>query len=428
VAGLVSHLHSADWGRRLVGEPVCPDEERRESMLGSLRSNNYRWLWLGNMATQAGLRMQDVALGWLVLELTDSSLYLGLTSFAQSLPLLLSPLGGILVDRWDRRRLLVTTQIVAAVLIVILATFVQTRRVRIWHVLTLVSLSGGVFALYFTTRQATIPRLVDSHNLLNAYSLDYAAAYVMRIAGPALAGVLVGTMGPGGCFYLQGLGYVLAFLSFLRIEQQLRGSTSPAGNVLADLAEQWRYAVRNRTILDLIVLSFVMIPFGMSYTVLMPVFARDILGVGPSGLGLLIGASGVGAIAVTLRLASGRGIRRRGLLLLIGSACLGMALILFATSRQFITSWILLVVIGGTGAVFSTMNSVLLQDVTPDELRGRVAGLYVLVWGLTPLGSLWMGAVAELVGAPLVLGLGGGICLAFSIAWAVARPSLRQLD
>lgn len=410
-------------------EPCRLDKVRWGRPFASLRNDNYRWLWLGSVATWVGLRMQDVALGWLVLELTDSPFYLGLVDFARFLPLLFfPPLGGILADREDRRKLLLISVAAAAASTVALATFVQLGHIRAWHVLILVFLSGSVFSVYFTIRQSIIPNLVDKEDLLNALSLDFAGASVMRILGPSLAGVLISLVGAAHCFYLQAVGYLLALFMFLRLGLQCGGSMALGANVWQNFRQQWHYVRQNRTVFDLMVLSAVLIPFGMSYRVLMPVFARDVLAVGPSGLGMLIGASGVGAIVVTLSLATVRDFRHRGLMVLLGALSFGIVLILLSLSRQFLPSLFLLGVGEGMGAMYQTTNNVLLQTMVPDVLRGRITGMYILVWGLLPFGSLWMGTIADLVGAPLAIGFGGAVCALLSIGWGVMRPDLRRLN
>jgi len=412
-----------------VPEPCRPDKAHWGRPFASLRNDNYRWLWLGSVATWVGLRMQDVALGWLVLELTDSPFYLGLVDFARFLPLLFfPPLGGILADREDRRKLLLISVAAAAAITVALATFVRLGHIRAWHVLILVFLSGSVFSVYFTIRQSIIPNLVDREDLLNALSLDFAGASVMRILGPSLAGVLISLVGAAYCFYLQAVGYLLALFMFLRLGLQFSGSVVDRTNAWQNFRQQWCYIRQNRTVFDLMVLSAVLIPFGMSYRVLMPVFARDVLAVGPSGLGMLMGASGAGAIAVTLSLATVRDFRHRGLMVLLGALSFGIVLILLSLSRQFLPSLFLLGVGEGMGAMYQTTNNVLLQTMVPDVLRGRITGMYILVWGLLPFGSLWMGTIADLVGAPLAIGFGGAVCALFSIGWGVIRPDLRRLN
>jgi MFS family permease len=373
--------------------------------------------------------MQDVALGWLILELTDSPFYLGLADFARFLPLLFfPPLGGILADREDRRKLLLISVATAAAITVALATFVRLGHIRAWHVLILVFLLGSVFSIYFTIRQSIIPNLVDREDLLNALSLDFAGASIVRILGPSLAGVLISLVGAAYCFYLQVVGYLAALFMFLRLGPQFSGSVVDKTNAWQNFRQQWCYIRQNRTVFDLMVLSAVLIPFGMSYRVLMPVFARDVLAVGPSGLGMLMGASGAGAVASTLSLAMVRDFRHRGLMVLLGALLFGIALILFSLSRRFLPSLLLLGVGEGMGAMYQTTNNVLLQTMVPDALRGRITGMYILVWGLLPFGSLWMGTIADLVGAPLAIGFGGAVCALFSIGWGVIRPDLRRLN
>jgi MFS family permease len=370
-----------------------------------------------------------VALGWLVLELTDSPFYLGLLEFARYLPLLvIPPLGGILADRGNRRSLLLAAVAVGAIIITLLATFVQLGNIRVWHILLLVFLSGSGFALYFTIRQTLIAVLVDRRDLLNAFSLDFAGSSLIRILGPSVAGLLIAWSGIASSLYLQVASYATALLMFLRLRYPDSSAITVRSNAWQDIRDQWQYVRSNRAISDLMLLSAVLIPFGMSYRALLPAFARDVLTTGPAGLGMLVGASGVGAIVAGLALATGRNLRHRGAMVLLGAGLFGATLILFSLSRRFFLSLLLIGVGESMAGVYQTLYKVLLQDKIPDELRGRITGMYVLVWGLLPLGSLGMGAVADRLGAPLAVGLGGGICLLFSVVWGVYRSNLVQLN
>lgn len=410
-------------------EPVHPHDVGWRRLFASLRNASYRWLWLGSMAAWVGLRMQDVALGWLVLELTDSPFYLGLADFARYVPLLFFPaLAGILADRVDRRKMLLITVTSGAVTTATLASFAHLGHITIWHVLILIFLSGAGFSAYFTIRQALIATVVDRGDLLNAFSMDFAGASFVRVLGPSLAGFVISAVGVANCLYLEALGYVSALFLFARLRLRHSGMEAGSTNAWEDFKQQWRYVRQNKAVFDLMVLSAVLIPFGMSYRTLIPVFARDVLGTGARGLGVLIGASGVGAAAAALVLAAIRDARKRGLIVITGAALVGATLMLFATSRRFLLSLLLISVTEGVGTTYQTIYKVVIQDRIPDEFRGRITGMYLLVWGLLPLGSLLMGSAADWLGAPVAVGMGGGVCLVFALGWGFFRSELARLN
>ena len=288
-------------------------------------------------------------------------------------------------------------------------------------------LSGSGFSIYFTVRQSVIAAVIDKRNLLNAFSLDFAGGSFVRILGPALAGVLISVLGVASSLYLQVVSYTAALFMFgrLRLQKGERGSGS--ANAWQGFKEQWRYVRQNQVIFNLMVLSAVLIPFGMSYRTLMPAIARDVLTAGPAGLGMLVGASGVGAVVATLSLAGGHDLRHKGAIVLSAAGLFGVALILLSLSRRFVPSLLLIAVGESMAAVYQTLYKVLIQNETPDEFRGRITGMYILVWGLLPLGSLLMGTVADWVGAPVAVGLGGGICVLFAVVWGVLRSNLVRL-
>jgi len=380
------------------------------------------------MATFVGLRMHDVALGWLVLELTDSPFYLGLVDFARYLPLLFLPLlGGFLADTGDRRKILLVIVALGAAITVALAVSIQLGRVSIWLILILEFLAGSGFSIYFTVRQAMIAAVVDKRNLLNAFSLDFAGGSFVRILGPALAGMLISLVGVACSLFLEVVGYISALFMFgrLRLQKGDRGSGDAA--IWQGFKELWRYVRQDRGIFSLMVLSAVVIPFGMSYRTLMPAIARDVLASGPTGLGVLVGASGVGAVVAALGLAGGHNLKHKGPIVLAAAGLFGVALILLSLSRRFVPSLLLIAVGESMAAVYQTLYKVLIQDKTPDEFRGRITGMYILIWGLLPLGSLLMGTVADRVGAPVAVGLGGGICVLFTLVWGVPRSNLVRL-
>jgi len=411
-----------------VPEPFGPTEARWSGPFVSLRNVRYRQLWLGSMATFVGLRMHDVALGWLVLELTDSPFYLGLVDFARYLPLLFFPLlGGFLADTGDRRKIISVIVALGAIITAVLAVSIQLGRVSIGLILVLEFLAGCGFSIYFTVRQSVIAEVVEKRNLLNAFSLDFAGGSFVRILGPALAGMLIGLVGVASSLYLEVVSYVSAVFMFGRLRLQKGDRSSAGANIWQGFKQQWHFVRQNRDILNLMVLSAVVIPFAMSYRTLMPAIARDVLSTGPAGLGMLVGASGVGAVVAALALAGGHDLRHKGAIVLSAAGLFGVGLILLSLSRRFVPSLLLIAVGESMAAIYQTLYKVLIQDKTPDEFRGRMTGMYILIWGLLPLGSLLMGTVAERMGAAVAVGLGGTVCVLFTLAWGVGRSNLLEL-
>lgn len=402
-----------------------PTEARWSGPFASLQNVRYRQLWLGSMATFIGLRMHDVALGWLVLELTDSPFYLGLVDFARYLPLLFFPLlGGYLADTADRRRIIAFIVALGALITAVLAVSVQLGRANIWLILVLEFLAGCGFSIYFTVRQSVIGQVVEKRNLLNAFSLDFGGGSFVRILGPALAGMLISLVGVALSLYLEVVSYVSALFMFGRMRLHTGDRHSEETSIWQGFKEQWHYVRQNRDIFNLMVLSAVVIPFAMSYRTLMPAIARDVLSTGPAGLGLLVGASGAGAVVAALALAGRHDLRHKGAIVLSGAGLFGIALILLSLSRRFVPSLLLIAAGESMAAVYQTLYKVVIQEKTPDEFRGRMTGMYILIWGLLPLGSLLMGTIADWAGPPVAVGVGGAICVLFTFVWGVRRSSL----
>ena len=332
--------------------------------------------------------------------------------------------GGVLADRGDRRKILLVIEAFGAAITAVLAIAVQMDRASIWLVLVLAFLAGSGFSVYFTVRQSAIAEVVDKRNLLSAFSLDFAGGSIVRIVGPALAGMLISLLGIASSLFLQVASYVSALFVFGRLRLQKADSASDGASAWQGFREQWHFVRQNRVISNLMVLSVVLIPFGMSYRTLLPAIARDVLAAGPSGLGILTGASGVGAVVTALALAGGRDLRHKGAIVLSAAGLFGVVLILLSLSRGFVTSLLLITVADVMSTVYQTLYRVLMQNEIPDRYRGRITGMYVLVWGLLPFGSLLMGTVADQVGAPVAIALGGGTCVLFVVVWGALRSNL----
>jgi len=373
--------------------------------------------------------MQSIAQSWLVLDLTKSAFKLGLTSALGMLPVLfLSLPAGAIADRVDKRKLLIATQTGMMVLAFVLAALAALHVVQPWHIYILAALLGVCNAFDMPGRQSFVIEMVGRDDLLNAVALNSTAFNTARILGPAIAGLLLGTIGAAGCFFLNGVSFlaVIAGLALMNVKPPAR-SFSP-NSILEDMLAGLRYIGRNREILTIISIVGVFSVFGMPYAVLMPVFAKTVLHAGPGGYSILMSCTGIGAVIGAAALATFSDIRRRGRLVLASSIIFVVAIVLFATSRSLVWSSVLLVVVGFSMVNQAAMANTMLQILAPDDLRGRVMAVFgTMFLGLAPFGSLQAGLVAEKLGAPSALIIGSA-AMAITIASVlIFRPELREL-
>lgn len=397
----------------------------------ALSVRDYRLLFQGNAVTSVGYWMQHVALGWLVLELSNSPFYLGLAGFSRSIPMLvISPFGGVVADRMDRRAVLVGTQVAHFLLTALLALLVLINRASVWHVLVASALMGAATSVHVPARQALVPALVGRERLTNALAIYSMSLNASRIVGPSLAGVLLGVTGAGWCLALQSLGYAWAVANTMQIRQVTQrrdGLRSQAsGTVVQHLVEGFAYCYRSRPLLLQLVIAAVPAVFAYPYMQLLPAFARDVYHIGPGGLGLLFSAMGIGALAGSFAIAARRTVANKTLLTLLAAAAFGGFLCLFALAPGLPLALGLLAAAGAASSVYNTLNGTILQELTDDEFRGRVSSVYMVTWGLMPLGALPAGALAEVYGAPATVFLGGAICLLFSVVLLMMRQRLWQ--
>jgi MFS family permease len=400
----------------------------RWATFAALRSPNYRLYWCAMFASVLGLTTEFVALGWLVLALTNSPLSLGGVGLARALPnIVLSLVGGTLADRVNRRNLLVGTHAFIAALFFGLGALVTSGLVEVWHVYAFAIIQGSTRALESPMRQSLIANIVPREDIGSAVALGNVVWQLPRLIGPATAGVVIATAGVGSTFYLAGVCLVAATVFFGLMRIGHLPSTGRGQSFLGSMIEGLAFIRRSPLLKALIGLTFFDSVFGMSYSTLLPVFARDIIQAGSEGLGLLHTATAVGGlvgILLAVRLARGS---HRGWSLLAGSAAYGALIAAFALSTSLAPSLLLIALIGLTHEVYMTIiNTVLLLRV-PDEFRGRVMGVYGLAWSIVPLGGVFSGAVAEVAGAPAAVALGGLLVAGMSLAIATI-PLVRKLD
>ena len=401
---------------------------RLQLTFSSLKNRDYLFYWLGLLASSSGQQMQLVVRGWLVYELTDSPLALGFVSVSAGVPILIFSLyGGVIVDRVDKRKLLMITQCIIGGATLAVAILISIEAITLWHLMLAAVANGTVLALDLPCRQAIIPQLVEQPQIMNAVALGSGAMNLTRVVAPALGGVLVGVMGIDGVYYLIVAFYVVSTVVLFRVPPQKVPPRDSQTTVRSDLAEGLRFIRRSPVLLALLTMALVPIAFGMPYQLLMPVFAVDVLNVEHSGLGYLMAATGVGALVGSFCLASLGDFGHKGRLLLISSALFGAFLMFFATSSHFLLSLFLLAVVGMTNSIYMAANNTLLQINSSDRMRGRVMSLYMMTIGLLPTAVLPISAVAEAWGAPAAVAAGGGIVFVFTLAMAFFRPTLRRL-
>lgn len=407
-------------------------EERRlrlPPMLRALRHRNYRLFFTGQLVSLTGTWMQSVAQGWLVLRLTDSPLMLGLVAACNSLPVLLFSLpAGAIIDRVSKHTLLLVAQLVAMTLALILALLTLTGMVQVWHVLLLATLLGLVNAFDATARQSFTVEMVGHDDLLNAIALNSSIFNGARTVGPAVAGLVVATIGEGPAFLLNGLSFLAVIAGLLMM--RLPPFRAPSGaRRSGQLREGLRYIATEPTVRALLSLAAVISLFGFVYIPLLPVFARDVLGAGASGLGWLSASSGIGALTAALLLAQFGDRIPRGRMLTVGLLLYPVFMVGFTQMRSLPLAMLLLALAGWAGVTTMALTNTLIQSVVPDELRGRVMSVFtLLLMGLSPLGGMAAGAVAEAVGnVPLVVAVCAALSWALSLVGVVRSPQVRRL-
>lgn len=406
--------------------PKAPFASAIGKTFSALRYHDYRLLWVSLLIGGSGYWIFITAQGWLVMELTDSAFWVGMVIFCASIPpLFLALFGGVCADRFDQRKLLVFSRLGSVLLILTLATLTITGAVTVWHIVAISVLTGVVWAFGDPTVMAIVPRVVTMDDLMNAVALSSTAWQVSRFIGPAVAGALVGVVNIGGCFYVAGTCYVLALLLVLMMQPLPAYLTAQQATVLKNLSEGIGYIFSNRILLIIMLQVTVACLFALPYAWMMPVFARDVLGLGVGGYSQLMMATGAGAIVGALTVASLGRFQRKGWLLLVGGLVFNVTLVVFAISKSFFLSLALAVIVAAAAAIFFSAATTLIQSIIPDHFRGRVMGLYVIIWNLP--GSLIIGAAADWVGIQLTVAVGALICLVSILVVGLCLPSLRRL-
>jgi MFS family permease len=403
-------------------------EDALRFRLGALAHRNFQLFFLGQGTSLVGTWMQSVALGWLVLEITNSPFLVGLNSALRSLGVLLFTLyAGVVVDRADKRRLIVITQILQMVEALILAVLVWTHTVAVWQVMVLATFVGIVNAFDIPARQSFMVDLVGKEDLVNAIALNSSLFNATRIIGPAIAGVIIGAGGVGLCFFLNGVSYIAVIWGLLAMRLPPFVPRPSTESEWQRFRGGLRFILGDRRMSALVAQVAILSLFGFPVLVMMPVFARDVLHTNAGGYGALMAAVGAGAMLGALGLALLSDRVPKGRTLLGGGVAFSVLLSFFAVSPWFSVSLVLLALTGCGMIVTTALTNTLIQTLVPDELRGRVMGFYAFMFvGMAPLGAFQAGWLAERIGAPYATVLGGVICLA-SMLWTWWKvPALRE--
>jgi len=394
---------------------------------GALRFRDFRLFWMGQLVSHIGDSMQMTAVSWLLYELTNSPFQLGLNGIFRAIPMIgLGLFGGTMADRYDRKRLLLVTQVSLIFLAFVLGLLVQTGRIQVWHIYLVTFLTAIIRTVEGPARQALFPALVPRSILANAIALNSLLWKGTVLVGPALAGVAISTVGTDGAFYANAASSLGVVWALLLMKVSLR-SAGRAGPFLRDLKDGLRYVSSQKIILSLMVMEGTSSIFGLDPAML-TIFARDILQVGASGLGLLQSARGLGAILGAGLLVSMGGARSYGRILIFSGLLYGLSFALFGLSPFFPLSLILLLVVGAADAVWGATRSMILQFRTPEAMRGRVMGVFNLSSrGLHPLGQVETGLVVPLIGAGEATFLGGLLVSAVTLLTVWRAPALSRL-
>ncbi len=396
----------------------------------ALRHRNFRLFWIGQVISLTGTWMHQAAQSWLVYELTDSPFFLGLAGTAASAPILLFTMaGGVMADRHPKRNIMLATHVVLMSLTLIFSILVVTSVVTIWHILILAFLIGTVLALEIPTRQSFIIDLVGREDLLNGIALNSTAFHGARMMGPAIAGIIMGSFGLAPCFFINTASYlaIIAALLSMRFKPDDQPKRSRQG-MKKSFREVFKYIRNDPTVYMLLILVGITSFFGFPYISFLPVYARDILKTGETGLGILMGFAGAGALSGAIGLAVKGNTYRKGMVMASAGITFSAALLIFSISETVWLSYGMLYLVGvGAISQIATANT-LLQLSVPDELRGRVMSSFTMMFlGMAPLGNFTVGSLAHYIGTQNALFASAGLCLSGAVLILFLKPEILRL-
>jgi MFS family permease len=409
----------------LRGETGAP--ESKGGTFRSLKYRDYRLLWFSTLFASSAQWIQQVTIGWLIYEMTESAFLLGAVNGFRALPLLfLAPIGGVLADRVERKMLMQATQYMLLVASAIMTAIIFAGWIEVWHLFAFTFITGIGWALNNPVRQSVVPNLVPKYDLMNALALQSAGFNITRILGPTLGGYMLAHLGAGENFSLQTFFYVGVIAMVIPVVIPRLPRRNESVSVRQNLKDGISYVWRTKQLRVQLALAFVPTILAFPYMALMPIFARDVLGYGSEGLGLMGTAVGVGAVIGTLTMASLNNVQNKGKIMLSAVFLLGISLMAFSQSKSMELSLVILAFTGASQMVYLTTNQTILQLSIPDHLRGRVMGIYMLSQGMMPLGGLVGGAFADATSAPTAVLVMGALVCAMAAFFFVRAPDLRE--
>ena len=395
----------------------------------SLQYRNYRLFFTGQSISLIGSWMQRIAMPWLVYDLTHSVFLLGIIGFASQIPtFLMAPFAGVLTDRWNRYHILIITQILSMIQALILALLFFMGMIEVWHIILLSIAFGLINAFDMPSRQSFVVEMVGKkEDLGNAIALNSSIFNAARLVGPSLAGFIIAIANEGVCFLINGLSYIVVIGALLKMEITPRKIEKKTTPMLKEIKEGFLYTFGFAPIKYVIMLIALIGLMGMSYTVLIPVFAKEILHGDSTTFGFLVGASGIGALSGAFYLASRKSVLGLGKVIVFSTAIFGIGLILFSFSKIFILSLVLMVAVGLGMMLQMASSNTILQTVADDDKRGRVMSFYTMAFmGTAPFGSLLLGALANAWGATVAVGIAGVSCMVGSILFAYKFAEIKS--
>ncbi len=396
----------------------------------ALQSRNYRLFFTGQGVSLIGTWMTRIATSWLVYRLTGSAALLGLVGFVGQIPaFILGPISGVWVDRWDRHRTIVITQILSTVQSFALAFLALAHIVTVREIVALALMQGLINAFDMPARQSFVIQMVERReDLGNAIALNSSMVNAARLVGPAIAGIVVAAVGEGYCFLIDGISYLAVIASLLMMRIPDAPPKKPARRVTQEMKEGWEYVVHSVPIRSILLNLSVVSLFGMPYSVLMPIFASKVLGGGAHTLGFLMAATGVGALTGAMMLAARRNVVGLGRRIVVTTGLFGVSLVIFSLSRSLWLSLLILPVVGFGMMQQMAASNTILQTIVDDEKRGRVMAFYSMAFqGMAPFGSLLAGSLAARFGAPVTVTVSGVACVLGSAWFASRLPEIRQI-
>lgn len=408
-------------------------EEKRDrfkTIFRSLQYRNYRLFFTGQSISLIGTWMQRIAMPWLVYHMTGSALLLGVVGFAGQIPtLILSPVAGVLTDRWSKYRVLLITQIVSLVQASILAVLCLAGVIQIWEIIVLSVILGCTNAFDVPARHSFVIDMVENkEDLGNAIALNSLMFNGARLIGPSIAGVMLASTSEGVCFLLNAISYIFVIISLMMMRLHITQTHKKEERILKELSEGLRYTFGFEPIKHLLILLSISSLMGMSYSVLMPVFAKEVLHGGSHTYGFLMGAAGFGALMGALFLASRKSVLKLGRIVPASAILFGTALLGLSFSRLFPVSLVLMIFIGLGMMMQAAASNTILQTITDDDKRGRVMGFYSMsIMGTAPFGSLIAGGLAKLIGTPWTIFGGGFVTIIGALFFLRKLPELRTL-